>query len=141
MKLLVTNIRFNNNKEFEMKLPAVYADSSWLTAPYIRTYAFECIELDYDLRILPSNGNYTTEVNQIQPWDLDIIDVSKEQNVYDKYINIKVTPLVKSSIVVFVSDTSLKDFHNDIEQAVYNQLTFQLQADFLIEYIEGGVLQ
>lgn len=134
MKVLVTNIKFNNNEAIEIKLPAIYADSGWLSAPYMRTTAFECLDLTYDMRLMKAEeAHYTTEHNQIQPFDLDISDAA-----YDEYIDIVATPLVKSSCVVYVSPDSLEDFDNDLELAVYNQLTMQLQVDFLIEYARGG---
>lgn len=133
MKLLITNFKFES-ESFDMMLPTVYSDYGELSAPYVRTYAIECFNFSYDKKQLSNIHSYTTENNSIQPMIRDIVDVTKEQNVYDDYVSVRVTPLVKSSFVIYVSDDMLEFANGDLQLAIDICIENQLVIDFLIEY-------
>lgn len=137
MTYLVTNVRINDNKRFKMQLPEDFAESGYLAKLYIRTYAFECCEVTFDFETYKifedNNGHkifrYDTQYTAPQPYNVNITD-----SKYDKYIEVSCLPLPKSGVVLDISEHDLKCADNDVEQAIYEKLLYELEVDFVYEY-------
>jgi hypothetical protein len=123
-----------------MKVPVEVVESGYMTKLYIRTYAFNNCKITYDFETYKAfesaeNNNkpiFRVETQQIvqQPYDINFIDCMSKQEL----IEIDCIPLPKFGLVVEISDQALSDSSDDIEQAIYEQLTSDLDVDFAYEY-------
>lgn len=132
MQLLVTNIQFNDGKPFKMQLPMEYYEYGPLSEPYVRTWIFNHIDLTFDYSKIQPHSSYTTESLAVRPYIIDLIDRD-----YPQYVTVEIVPLSKSATTVYLDPN---EYHlyasDDHSQAVYEQLLFKLDIDFLITVVD-----
>ena len=137
MKLmLVRNIKFNDNKPFEFKVPAVYCYES-LIQPYVRSAVFYNIELTFDYEELDfANNDFITDItDKYQQFDINIVDDSAK---LDK-LNFLIEVLHQSTVVIELLETDLNDLQycdNDMHQIVFEKLMSVLPVTFYCKSLE-----
>lgn len=126
---LVTNITINANEKFECDLPTVYSDNGMLTNNWLRVYALNALDVEFDYEpIIYSHMTYTTEHKNDQPYFIDIVDTT-----YDDHVTIEALPLVKNACTITIDEEQL-EIAGDVKQAIFENLIFSLQLDFLVRY-------
>lgn len=126
-KYLISNIKINNNEQFQMRLPLVFAEYGQLSQFYVRTHAMNHCAVTYDIKEI-DRFSYTTSNEEQQPYNIDLTDAS-----YNDYIEVTVMPLPITGCCMHVSDDEIAT-SDTLEQVVYEKLLFLLKADFLITH-------
>lgn len=136
MRYLVTNIKINNNEEYDMNLPEMFSCYGKVAEIYTRTYAFHYQEVTFDFQKIEYHGYevYSTSSYHDQSHIPDVTDAT-----YDKYIKVKVLPMPKIAMLVEIMEHRVKDCGDPLrtqeealEQAIFEELMEKLEVDFLI---------
>lgn len=127
MLYLVNNIKINEDKPFDTKLPVVLSEPC-LAQVFFRSGTFYTQEVTFDFEPLNAIRNEFTQCISWnhQDWSADVSDAN-----YQDYVDCTVTPMHASRCVVAVTNEELKDCDDDLKQAIFEQLMHCLPVTFI----------
>lgn len=135
MKVLVTDIEFNNGSPITVLLPHYYCYEQ-MAQQYLRAYLFDKVEITYGFTVLQEkHGRYYTEKPVGQPFDINVVDDTA--HLLDEHsFEYEVTPFHIEKLIIDIDDETLKYADNDIEQAIFEVLELVLPVSFMYEKTE-----
>lgn len=125
---VVTNIRFNDNKEYRVDIPNPFTEYGALAEPFLRTHAFNFVDFKYDFK-KASLFVFSSETMAMQNYIPDLID-----NNYPERTISQVLACPQSNQLVYISQDNLIDANHDVEQAIFQRLMDILPVNFIIRH-------
>jgi len=134
---LVTEIKFETNRP-KIELPIEYVENDYLAKIYLRTAAFNQLNISYKVEEWPHSHFKTlntAEYNVKQPYDINVYDAATANfRKYPEKVLAKCILQYPDTLLLNIADNDIVD---DIEQTVFEKLLYELPVDFI--YTEQNI--